>query len=153
MKPVLHLVCCVIGLLLATTVHASGETTVELENAWVRILPPTQKNTAAYLTVRNTGETAVRMTGASADLAERVELHDSVQVEGMQRMQQQAFVDVPAGGQVQFAPGGLHLMLLGLARMPAAGETIQLCLQLESQTLCTEAEARKSAGQATHHHH
>jgi copper(I)-binding protein len=150
---VLHVLCCVIGLFLATTVYASGESTLELENAWVRVLPPTQSNTAAYVTVRNTGPAAVRITGASAGLAGRVELHDSVAVEGMQRMQQQPFVDVPPGAQVEFAPGGLHLMLLGLERMPAAGEAIQLCLQLGSETLCTEARARKSAGPTAHHHH
>lgn len=153
MKPVLNVMCFVTSLVLATEVLAAGQPTLELENAWVRVLPPTQGNTAAYVVVRNPGPSAVRITGASAKLAERVELHDSIEVEGMQRMQQQAHVDVPAGGQIEFAPGGLHLMLLGLERMPVAGETLQLCLELGSETLCTQAEARKSAGQATHQHH
>jgi copper(I)-binding protein len=45
-------------------------------------------------------------------------------------------------------------MLLGLQRMPAAGEQVQLCLRLESgDETCFSAEVRRDGGQSSHEHH
>jgi copper(I)-binding protein len=38
-------------------------------------------------------------------------------------------VEVPAGGQFQLRPGGLHLMLMSLSRRPRVGDTIEITLQ------------------------
>lgn len=127
-----------------------------LEDAWVRALPPTQANTAAYVTVRNPGSEPLTITGGSAALAARVELHDTAEVDGMLRMRQQDSVTVPAGGSLEFAPGGLHLMLLELERMPAAGEVLELCLEIDGEPVCTEAETRRATASSGHdhqHHH
>ncbi len=127
-----------------------------LESAWVRALPPTQANTAAYVTVRNSGSEPLTITGGSATLAGRVEIHDTAEVDGMLRMRQQESVTVPAGGSLDFAPGGLHLMLLDLERMPAAGEVLELCLDVDGEPVCTDAETRRGpadAGQEHQHHH
>lgn len=125
-----------------------------LEDAWVRALPPTQANTAAYVTVRNLGDGPLSISGAGASLAASVELHDTVEVDGMLRMRQQESVTVPAGESVVFGPGGLHLMLLGLERMPAVGETLELCLEINGAPLCTQAETRRApAGSGSNHQH
>jgi hypothetical protein len=139
----------VLALPLAQTVAAQ----VVLEGAWVRALPPTQTRTAAYLTVRNTGTEAVVVSGASTPIAGRVELHETLQTEGMMRMQEQSEVRVPAGAAVSFAPGGLHLMLLDLDAMPAVGDAVQLCLTVDGAPLCTVAETRRDAAPAGHHDH
>lgn len=143
------------GLLLVSVAGAAGAA-ITLQDAWVRALPPTQPNTAAYLTVRNSGAEAVAIDGASAKLAGRVELHDSVTSDGMVRMQQQETVTVPAGGQLEFTPGGLHLMLLELERMPKVGEELEICLRIAGESLCTLAVTRKAAtagNHDTHQHH
>lgn len=151
-KPVLLTVCCLLALPPALAAQAQAV----LENAWVRALPPTQANTAAYVTVRNPGAEPLSITGGSAALAGRVELHDTVEVDGMLRMGQQESVTVPAGGTVDFAPGGLHLMLLDLERMPSAGEVLELCLDIDGEPVCTDAETRRapaSTGTEHQHHH
>jgi copper(I)-binding protein len=125
-----------------------------LADAWVRALPPGQPNTAAYLTITNPGPTAVTIIGATASLAETVEFHTIVQVDGLQRMQQLQQLSVPAGQSLQLAPGGTHLMLFSLGHMPEQGESVQLCLQPESgEVLCTEAVTRKSATAMQGHDH
>ena len=152
LKPLLLTFCGVLTLPWALSAQAQAV----LEDAWVRALPPTQANTAAYVTVRNPGSEALLITGGSAALASRVELHDTVEVDGMLRMRQQESVTVPAGGSLAFAPGGLHLMLLELERMPAAGEVLQLCLDIDGEPVCTDAETRRapaSTGKDHQHHH
>lgn len=134
---------------------AEQSAVVELADVWVRALPPTQTNTAAYLTVINRGETGITIVGGSADLAGKVEVHTTREIDGYMRMEQLESLSVPAGQSVQLAPGGTHLMLLGLARMPLSGDTVRLCLELAAGgKVCTIAEVRKTAGgQQTHDHH
>jgi copper(I)-binding protein len=125
------------------TAIASQETALEFSNAWVRSLPPSQSNTAGYLTLVNRGETAVAVVGASSDLAKKVELHTTRQVDGLMRMERLEGLAVAPGETVELAPGGTHLMLLGLAYMPVPGDEVRLCLQLASgEEVCTNAEVR-----------
>jgi periplasmic copper chaperone A len=141
--------------LMVLPVAQASQAQVVLEGAWVRALPPTQTRTAAYLTVRNTGAEVLAITGGTASGAGRVELHETLEVDGMMRMQQQSVVEVPAGGSVELAPGGLHLMLLDLQAMPAAGDLVQLCLTIGGEPVCVQAETRRDAAPAKHdeHHH
>ena len=92
---------------------------------------------------------------ASSPLAETVEIHTSREVDGLQRMERLDQVQVAPGQSVAFAPGGKHLMLLGLSRMPSPGEEVQLCLQLaKGDEVCTLAGVRKgTGGEQTHQHH
>lgn len=143
-------------LLVALSADSLAGTLPELTGAWVRALPPTQTVTAAYLTVANPGDTVLVVTGATADVAGSVEIHTSREVDGMVRMEQLPSLRIPAGEAVELAPGGAHLMLLDLERMPAPGESVRLCLQLASGgEACTVATATRAAppGDAVDHSH
>src|SRR5262245_27394949 len=105
--------------LMSPVLVAQEDAEVRIENAWVRALPPTQPNTAGYLTVINDGKTAVAIVGASSNIAAKVELHRTRTVDGMMRMEPVEGVAVAPGERVQLVPGGTHLMLLGLKYMPA----------------------------------
>ena len=135
----------------------AGPATLVLSDAWVRALPPGQPNTAAYLVVANTGDVPVSIVAASSPIAERVEMHTTREVDGYQRMEQLAQVQVEPGQRTEFAPGSTHLMLLRLSAMPAPGNEVRLCLQLATgDEFCTLAAVRKSAGtehQHKHQHH
>lgn len=133
---------------------AGDSTAITVSQAWVRALPPTQANTAAYLVIDNRGEAAVRIVGASSDIAERVEFHTTREVDGYQRMEQLQQLELASGHRLELAPGGAHLMLLGLQRMPVEGEQVQLCLRLDSgDETCFSAEVRRDGGQSSHEHH
>ena len=147
-------IAAVAAVFLSLSAAAQQRAVIDLADVWVRALPPTQTNTAAYLTVINRGDTGITIVGASADLAGKVEIHTTREIDGYMRMEQLQDLSVAAGQSLQLAPGGTHLMLLGLARMPLSGETVQLCLELATgDEVCTVAEVRKTAGTMQAHDH
>lgn len=50
---------------------------------------------------------------------------------GVMRMRRKDAVDIPARGSVELAPGGTHLMLVGLKAPLKAGTTIAVSLQFD----------------------
>jgi copper(I)-binding protein len=135
--------------------HAAS---ASIENAWVRAMPPSQANTAGYLTLENTGQRALRIVGAHSLPEAVVEIHSSGIVDGMMTMQAVDVVEVAPGNSVEFGPGGMHLMIMGLEKMPAPGEQVKLCLEFESASpLCADATVRKAPPAAdeadSHQHH
>ena len=62
---------------------------------------------------------------------------------GMMRMQEVDAIAVPAGATVELKPGGLHLMLIDLAKPLVAGETFTVTLAFASgETLPVPVEVR-----------
>jgi periplasmic copper chaperone A len=129
-----------LSLLAATFVAGCSESekSIELTNAWVRAVPPVSSTTAAYLTLTNNTEAAVVFTGAQAEFATEVELHDmSMNADGMRSMKHIESLPLAPGESVSLAPGGIHVMLFGLTEVPAEGETVSVCLRFaEAPPLC-----------------
>ncbi len=144
-----------VGLLMTTsTVAAEPAPAVHIDNAWVRAMPPSQTTTAAYLSVSNHGDRDLHMTGASSDLTDRVEIHTSREVGGIMRMEEVDKLLLAPEQTVRLAPGGTHMMLLGLARMPVTGELVRLCVEFESAgAACTQAEVRRTEPKEKLHRH
>jgi copper(I)-binding protein len=99
-----------------------------VEDAWARATPPAAKTGAVYLTL--TADGADRLLGADSPAAREVQIHTHVNEAGMSRMVQLPELALPAGAGVRLEPGGLHLMLIDLARPLVAGESIELRLTL-----------------------
>lgn len=149
----------------ATAAAATGAaTTLTLADPWVKAAASGM--TAAFGTLRNTGDADVVVTAAATRVASAVELHETVKgADGAMTMRpKDGGFTVPAGGEVALAPGGDHLMIMGLKRPLAAGETVPLTLTLaDGGTIRVEAvvkdftgaqenyagSASPSAGQAT----
>src|SRR5690606_7140626 len=97
---------------------------IVVEDPWVRATDGTKDTsmTAAYMVLDNQGASAVTITGASADFAGTVELHDMVMNDGeavMTRME--GGIEVAAGKGQLLQPGGMHVMLMDLKDELAAG--------------------------------
>lgn len=123
---------------------------LEIEGAWVRAMPIPEAsaegapmNTAAYLVLRNEGGTPDRLLGGVTAVASALELHESREEEGIMRMRPVEGIDLPPRGRVELRPGGLHLMLLGIDRPLAEGDTVELELRFQrSGTLSVRAPVR-----------
>lgn len=118
----------------------------EIREAWVRAVPPVAKSTAAYFVLANPGAEPLVLQGARADFARHAMMHDMAGEKGARRMVHLDEVTVPAGGEVRFEPGGRHLMLTGLERVPAEGETVEVCLVLSSGEICHAFPVRRDRG-------
>ncbi|KHG64964.1 transporter [Thermus sp. 2.9] len=110
---------------------------VRVVEGWVRY-PATLAVTAAYLTLENLGDAPLRLVGAEAAWAERVELHgtfhqekDGKMVMGMRPVD---FAEVPPKGRLVLKPGGYHLMLFNLRRPLKLGERVELVLKFQNGT-------------------
>nr|WP_206441222.1 copper chaperone PCu(A)C [Streptomyces boncukensis] len=86
--------------------------------------PVNGKMAGGFLTVRNSGGTADKLTSVSSDIAGDVTMHKTVK----QQMQSVASFTVPAEGSLKLARGGNHLMLMDLKRKPAEGDTVTFVL-------------------------
>jgi copper(I)-binding protein len=88
---------------------------------------------AAYMHLQNRGEAADRLLTVASDVAEVVELHESrMEGEMMQMRPVEGGLEILAGGSVELAPGGYHIMLMELARDLAPGDAFTLTLTFES---------------------
>jgi copper(I)-binding protein len=114
-----------------------------VEGAWARQSPMEATNGAVYMTLRNSGAAEDRLLGAASDVAATVELHETTSSGGMMSMSPVAAIPVPAGGSVDLAPGGYHVMLIDLVRPLEAGQTIPVTLTFEQAgTMTVMAEVR-----------
>lgn len=103
-----------------------------IHEPWARATAPAMKNGAAYLTIENRGRAADRLVSASAAIAARVELHRTeIGENGVMRMREARGIEIPAGESVKIAPGGYHVMLVGLKGPLVKGATFPLTLRFE----------------------
>jgi periplasmic copper chaperone A len=109
----------------------SAEACAELlvDNAWVRGLPPGVANASAYMTLTNTGNEDIVLTGASSPIAGSVLLHSTMNHDGMLHMTEVETLTIPAGAEVRLESGGTHLMLTALKQTPTPGTDVELTLE------------------------
>ena len=125
--------------------HEEKTGDVTIVHPWSRPAPQGQ-NGVIYLEVRNGGAADDRLIAVSTSLATRVELHRSTMEDGIHRMEKVESIVVPAGGAVELAPGGLHVMLIDLKFMLMAEETIPVTFTFERSGDITTGVAVETRG-------
>ena len=89
-------------------------------------------SSAAYLKITNTGVSDDRLIAAKAAIAQRVEIHSMEMDHGVMRMKAvYGGLAIAAGDSVTLAPGGLHIMLIGLTTDLAPGTQHEIILVFE----------------------
>jgi periplasmic copper chaperone A len=102
-----------------------------------------------YLTLHNHSATPDRLLAASSPVASRADLHTHLHDDGVARMRQVDAVAIGPGETVAFTPGGLHIMLTGLAAPLVEGERFALTLQFEvSEPITVEVPVKSSTAGA-----
>lgn len=105
---------------------------VEIDDVWVRASAPGQTNGAGYMAIDNEAKTADRLLSVISDVADRVELHTVETDKGVARMRHvPAGIELPARGQVKLAPGGYHVMFMGLKQPFVEGAEVPATLKFE----------------------
>ncbi|UCI20988.1 copper chaperone PCu(A)C [Mesorhizobium sp. B2-1-8] len=105
---------------------------LEIEHPWSRATPAGAKVAGGYFTILNKGSAADRLLSISSDVSEKAELHQMGVKDGVMTMRPvDGGLEIPAGGKVALAPGGYHLMFIGLKRQPKQGEKFAATLTFE----------------------
>jgi hypothetical protein len=119
----------IIAGLLAITATAWAQTTVKVEDAWVRGTVATQKATGAFM--RLTPSTNARLVEANSPVAGVVEIHEMVLEKDIMKMRQIPGLDLAAGRTMELKPGGYHVMLMDLKQALKGGEQVPITLVFE----------------------
>ena len=104
---------------------------IHLSHMALRATPPNAPVAGGFLVIENRGEVDDVLVAATIDagVAGRIELHEMALEEGVMRMfEVEGGIPLPAGETVTLAPGGLHLMLMGLPRALEAGGSHEVAL-------------------------
>lgn len=135
---------------------------IEVREAWVRAtttgghgghetmgtpseggMEGTGSTSAAYLTLINHGSAADRLLSVESDIAEVLELHESLVQNDIMTMRPVPFIEILPGQTVALKPGGLHIMLIGIKTPLNPGDKITLRLLFEKAGAITvQAEVR-----------
>ena len=99
---------------------------IEIGQPWARATPGMAQIGAVYLTIR--APAADRLVSLSSPVAARAELHESAMAGMVMKMRPLAEVAIPAGQTVALAPGGMHIMLVGLKAPLREGQSFALTL-------------------------
>ncbi|MCB1886301.1 MAG: copper chaperone PCu(A)C [Rhodocyclaceae bacterium] len=132
--PIRYLVIRLLGVALLLGASQAGAGSLEISEAYVREMPPVARNTAAFMTVLNTGDVLFTIVGARSAAAASAELHDHLRDGEVMRMRPVAAVPVPPHDRVRFEPGGLHVMLMDLVAPLVAGQVVEIELLLANGT-------------------
>ena len=131
----------------------SGPPRVEAQEVWVRLPAVPGQPGAAYFTLE-ASRGPVTLEGLESPKAQRIELHETREENGVSRMQQVVSVPFPASGTVEFKPGGRHAMLIGLESGLQPGGTIPLAFRFRgADPVTVEAELRGPSGEPAHDSH
>lgn len=105
---------------------------LEIRDPWAAPTPGGVDVSAGYLSIAN-GGAADRLVSVSSPRAGRVEVHE-MRMDGdvMIMRQVEGGLAIPASETVTLAPGGLHLMFMGVTQPFAAGEEIPVTLTFEN---------------------
>jgi copper(I)-binding protein len=110
---------------LASLAHAE-DGPIAIQHAWSRPAAAGRVG-VIYLTITDSGAPDT-LTSVATPVAEDAMLHQSSMVKGMSEMRMIDSVPVAAGKPATLAPGGTHVMLMGLKRKLVAGDTFPVTL-------------------------
>ena len=118
---------------------------VAIMNSWVREAHEAATVNAGYMTLVNVSSEEVTLTKVESDAYENIEVHEMKRVDGMMEMNEVTDLTIPANGQIQFEPGGKHLMLMGPKEHLTKGQQVNMTLTFKSgkkQTVIINVAAR-----------
>ena len=99
------------SLAMAQDIHAGD---LVIQHPWARATPGGAQVAGGYLTIVNHGTAPDTLTGGSAEVAAKFELHTMAMDNGMMTMRPTGPLTIPPGGSVTLIPSGIHIMLSGL---------------------------------------
>ena len=107
----------------------AGAEDIVVNGPWSRASIGISRPGVAYLTIRNTGDAAMTLTGLRTEVAAMPQVHrTATDASGVSSMTPAGEIEIAPAGTVALEPGGLHAMLMKLSRPLKEGESYSLIL-------------------------
>ena len=108
-----------------------AEKGIEIHSAWMR--PAGQgENGAVYFVIHNHSSEVDELIDVISDIAAAAEMHESKMSGDVMQMDQVESVPLKAFAEIEFAPGGLHIMLVDLKQDVRVGDEIEVVLHFKN---------------------
>ena len=132
---------------------AQGHGPLTVVQPWSRATAPSQKTGGVFLRIENTSDHPDLLIGVESEMADAASLHAMIRDGDVMKMRPvEGGIEVPANGHVVLAPGGRHVMLIGLHNHLSKGATVPLTLiferagKVEIEAVIESAGSRGPAG-------
>jgi len=122
--------------LLISTFSAIADSLIVTE-AWIKNLPPSVPMRAGYMKLENTSAKSINIIGVKSDIFMHVDIHETVEKNGMMSMQPLSPLTVPTDSTVELAPGGIHLMMMQPQQTLKPGDRVSITLQFDDERVQT----------------
>lgn len=127
-----------------------------VKDAWVRAPAPGQNVAAVYMEIVSRANSV--LVAVASPAAASAELHNMTQEAGVMKMRPLERIELPAGKPVKLAPGGMHVMLIGLKQPLKRGDKVPVTLTVlrpdaGAQTVFTVRAEVRDADAGAHQHH
>lgn len=153
-KNIVSIISILLSFLITNSASAHGDGGIMIKDAWVREAPPSAKMLAGYMTIENHTDKKKVLVSVTSPAFDKIEIHKSVNKDGMASMEQQRELSIAAQGKVTLEPGGFHLMLFNPHSAIKAGDNIAFTLKFANgSTSMVNATVKKATGGSEHHHH
>jgi copper(I)-binding protein len=124
----LVLALLLLAVIAAPNVGLCADSNVVVAGAWIRQPPPGSDVASVYLSLKNVGTQAIKLTDVECPIAAMAMLHESLESGGQSQMRPLASVTLAPGASMAFSPGAKHIMLHGLAHPLQVGERVPIVL-------------------------
>jgi copper(I)-binding protein len=134
-----------VAVLLATPPAAfADEAGIRVDHVWSRAAMAGHEG-AVFLTITDTG-TPDTLTGITTPVSAKADLHETINDHGVMKMRPVASLTIEPGKPVTLAPGGYHIMLMGLKQALKQGDSFPVTLDFANAGQVTVTAMVEKAG-------
>lgn len=109
-----------------------GAGDIEVSNSFVKITPPNMKQTAIFMDIKNNSDKEISLIDANTSLSSVTELHTHIKDGEMMKMIKVSDIKIPAHGEANLKPGGLHIMVFDLNSSVDENTTANVWLKFDN---------------------
>jgi periplasmic copper chaperone A len=105
---------------------------LSITQLWSREAPPAAKTTGGYMSIKNHGSVSDRLINVESTYSSAIELHEMSNANNVMTMRKlEAGLEIKPGETITFAPGGYHIMFMGVKEPAKAGTNFLATLIFE----------------------
>jgi len=122
-----------LAILASSPAFAAGSAAdnVSANDPYVRLVPPGQNVTGAFVVFKNADDKDHKVVKADNPASKATELHTHVNEGGMMKMRPVKDIEIKSKGEAALKPGGLHIMLIDLKQTLKEGDNVPITVTFE----------------------